>query len=123
MTSARKQAALLVHGVGKYISRTARNLGEGEVQSGLLKLLVVDLFEIDDRRTALQLFEELAAPLFETSGNDDLVKCRSLLQRIDGLEDAIRKGDNGAIRQASAMAIEVDELLRKLAREINEGSD
>ncbi|MCP4599169.1 MAG: hypothetical protein GY847_01300 [Proteobacteria bacterium] len=120
---ARKHASRLSHDVGKYISRTACNLMEDKVPKNLLDLFCVDLFEIDDSRTASELFEELSAPLEKLLKDNRLDKCRYLLNSIDAMEKEIRKGDDSAVRQAAAMAMEVNSLLKDITLELSEERD
>ena len=73
--------ALLVHDVGKYVSRIARNLPEqGPIAAPLVTMLVKDLYETHQGRRASVRFEELAEAL-DPSVRD---AARSELAIIDG---------------------------------------
>jgi hypothetical protein len=109
--------ARLVHDVGKHVSRTARNLPAGPLSEELRRLCVRDLFGREGEPGASKRFRELSAPLEQLANDERLEECRVLLGRIDALEAAIRLGDEAALRRAAEMAIDVDMLLRSLARE------
>jgi hypothetical protein len=104
--------------VAKYISRTAHNLPTGKIPRALIDLMLKDLYAIDGARSASVVFEELAAPLEAIRRDHRLDACRKLLKEIDSLEREIRTGDDPAIRQAGAMALEVDALLRSISKEL-----
>jgi hypothetical protein len=116
--SARELAARLAHDVGKYVSRTARNIPEGDVPEVLFGMLLKDLFAIDGQRRASAAFEELAAPLEQELDDARLGECRGMLAEIDGLEEALGGGDVTALRRAAELALEVDARLRAIAREL-----
>lgn len=118
--SARELAARLAHDVGKYTSRTARNIPRGEVPGVLVSMLLADLYATDGRRPASAVFEELAAPLEALVGDRRIGECRELLREIDGLERAIRGGDEQALRRAAELALAVDGQLRALSRALSE---
>ena len=109
-----KIVARLVHNVGKYVSRGARNLPKGEISDSLGQMLVEDLFKTDGFKPASQVFEELVAQSDTLAGNARIQKCRALLAGIDRMRSEVEKGDDGAMRRAAAMACEVDETLRAL---------
>lgn len=116
---ARTLASRLAHDVGKYISRAARNLPDGEVPRALVRLLIIDLFETDGARRASAVFEELAEPLCKETRDQRLDRCREMLGQIDLLEEMIRGGEDSAVRRAADMAIEIDSLLRAVAAELD----
>lgn len=104
--------ASLVHDVGKYITRIARNLPkEGPIPPALVGMLAKDLYETHRGRRASVRFEELASDVPE----GPLSEVRALLVEIDALEASVRAGDPIAVRRAAALALEVDARLRALA--------
>ena len=117
--SARELAARLAHDVGKYVSRTARNIPAGDIPEVLHGMLLEDLFAIDGQRPASAVFEELAAPLEQELKDERLGECRDLLVEIDGLEQAIRGGEVEALRRAAELALEIDARLRAVSRELS----
>lgn len=117
--SARELAARLAHDVGKYVSRTARNIPEGDVPEVLYGMLLKDLYAIDGERRASAVFEELAAPLEQEVEDARIGECRELLAEVDGLEPAIRGGEGEALRRAAGLALEIDSRLRAVSRELS----
>ncbi len=113
-------ASRLVHDVGKYVSRMARNLPGGKVPKALVDLLVTDLYAFEDGRSPLTLFDELSLPLDALIGNTHLKECRRMLEQIDQIEHEVRQGEKMAVHRAASLAIDVDELLRALRKAITE---
>ena len=112
-------AGKLVHDVGKYISRTARNLTDREVTPTLLSLLLADLYATDGANRASELFEKGVGALGRhLEKSRPIERCRKLLKEIDDLETRVREGEPDAAQRAAAMAVEVDDRLREVAREI-----
>jgi hypothetical protein len=110
--------ALLAHDVGKYVSRTARNLPPGPVPPPLLEMLAKDLWALPAGGTASEVFARLAAPLRGAPSPDPrLAGVGACLAEIDGLEADVRAGRDAAVRRACALALEVETLLRTMARE------
>lgn len=104
--------ASLVHDVGKYITRVARNLPkEDPIPAVLVGMLAKDLYETHRGRRASVRFDELASDMPEGPRSE----VRALLSEIDGLEVSVRAGDPVAVRRAAALALEVDARLRALA--------
>jgi hypothetical protein len=101
-------AARLVHDVGKYIARTARNLPPGDVPEDLIAMLVQDLYLLAGGQRASVVFDDLAAGVPGAAG------VRDLLSEIDRLEVEVRGGEQGAVRRAAALALEVERRLRAL---------
>lgn len=118
--SARQLASRLAHDVGKYASRTARNIPQGQVPDVLFEMLLKDLYEIDGRRSASAAFEELAVPLEQLVEDARIGECRALLREIDDLERAVRERSQAALRRAAELALELDGRLRALTRELTE---
>jgi len=117
--SAKELASRLAHDVGKYVSRTARNLPEGQVPEVLIGMLIRDLYAIDGSRSASAAFEELAGPLEQLEGDARIGECRKMLVEIDGLEHEVRVGEDGALRRAAELALEIDGRLRAISRELS----
>ncbi len=105
----------LVHDVGKYVSRAARNLPEGKISEGLAELLLEDLFETDGKRDALHLFDRITEPLDWGDLNEEIQACRGLLVEIVGDRGGIERRDDASMRRAAELAVEVDTRLRNLA--------
>jgi len=118
--SPRRLAARLVHDVAKYVSRTSRNLAGADVTPDLVAMLCRDLYALP-RGCASAVFAELARPLEEAIGpKPELAQARALLAAIDDLEAEVRQGEPAALRRATQAALAVEELLRALARTIEE---
>jgi hypothetical protein len=101
----------LVHDVGKYVARTARNLPD-EPTPDLVEMLARDLYELPSGR-ASQVFEALAADL----DGPAIAAVRALLVEADGLEPRLRAGERQAVRRGAALAREIEERLRAAVRE------
>ena len=99
----------MVHDVGKYLARTARNLGPGPVPRPVAEMLARDLYALADQERASAVFERLAAGL---EPSPLLVEVRALLSEIDRLEPAVRAAEDAALRRAAGLAIEVERRLR-----------
>ncbi len=100
--------ARLVHDVGKYVARTARNLPSGNIDDDLIAMMVRDLYQLGPGRRASQIFEELSA---EVAG---VGAVRALFADVDALEAMVRGGDQQAVRRAAALACEIERRLRSL---------
>jgi len=120
LLQAQKQASQLVHDLGKRLTRAARNFPETSIPQPLVEMMVKDLFYLEGRRTALQVFVELATPLKKRIDDPRLERIHTLLEQINRLESLIRMGDQVTIRQAATKAIEVESLLRRIAADIGE---
>ena len=116
----RRQVAALVHDVGKYVARTARNLAPGvPMTPPLVAMLRRDLYCLGgpgraDRASAV--FARLAAPLAALVDDPRLAAAARLLAEIDALEPAL--ADAAAVHRAAAAAREIEALLRALARDL-----
>lgn len=105
--------ALLLHDVGKYVTRIARNLPkEGPIPAALAAMMTKDLYETHRGRRASVRFEELSEALDARARSE----ARALLATIDGLEDAVRAANEAALREAGAAALALEALLREAAR-------
>jgi hypothetical protein len=115
-------AARLVHDVGKYVSRTARNVPEQGWTPDLAAMLCHDLFELAGGRASV-VFENLAKPIEDLTGpQPDLARVRGLLAEIDVLESAVRQSEPSALDRAAQMALAVEKTLRAFARNLQEGA-
>jgi hypothetical protein len=101
----------LLHDVGKYVARTARNLPDGALDRELIDMVARDLYELKPGRRASAVFDELAQP------DARLAEIRQFLVAVDKLEDRVRSGDEAAVRGAAALALEVERRLRDFAAE------
>lgn len=111
--------SLLVHDVGKYVARTARNLGSPPalpLAAPLFRMLLADLYEgKQGQRPSLRFAElrrqittpELAAPLDEVA---------ALLSELDRMEAAVRAADSTALVRAIEVAQAIEGKLRGLLR-------
>ena len=118
LKAARAQAAKLAHDVGKYISRMARNLGDGDIPQPVAVLLFKDLFAIDGKNTAANVFETYAAALEAIMKDSRLTECRIKLKEIDSLKGSIANEDTAAMRKAATLALEIEESLNDICRDI-----
>ena len=116
-------AATLAHDVGKYIARAARNLPpHGAIQPALISMLVADVFATHGGRPALARFDELAPELLTLTDDARLQAVRVLLIRTTAHEPAVRGGDAEASREVASLALEIESLLRALARDLRAGA-
>lgn len=112
-------AKRLVHDVGKYISRAARNMNDTGSVDVLHELFVEDLYRTDGTERASVLFADIARPLEGVIGkHPGLDCCRGMLSRIDELESAVRAKEEAAVDEAKHRAIAVDDTLRALLSEL-----
>lgn len=106
-------AAELAHDVGKYVARIARNVRPGEaVPAALIPMLVRDLYELPGGKRASARFAELAPSVSDPR----IDRAKTLLDRIDVLEGAVRARDPDACREACVLAREVEDTLRAIAK-------
>src|SRR5260370_35576926 len=109
-TSERRKLARLVHDVGKYVARTARNL-PADPNGEVIGMLIRDLYELRPNRRASHLFAELATGLRHPA----LDEVRGLLGQADALEPRVRRHDPEAVVSAAHLACEVEGRWRGLA--------
>ena len=113
-----KLAARIAHDVGKYVAMTARNLDPGRVPSAaLLGMLSRDLYSLRDGERASSVLERLAVPLRVLGPDARLERATALLAEADTLEVRVRTSEPEAVSRAVAIALEVEALLRAVARE------
>jgi len=110
-----RSAKKLVHDVGKYVSRAARNLQKAPAAGPLHEMLLDDLYRTDGLNRASDIFEALVGPLdARTNVRPFIDRCRNALCRIDALEEAVRGLNESAIREAVRAATTVDDALRAM---------
>jgi hypothetical protein len=111
-----KQRSRLLHDVGKYVARTARNLDftlPVPPEPALVAMLACDLYALRDGRRASAVLDELSVGLSGPS----LERARARLAEADALEPRLRAGDPAAVARGAAIACEVEALLRALVEE------
>lgn len=114
MSSPREAAARLLHDVGKYVARTARNLpAEGVVEPALVAMMCRDLYDLPAGGRASAL---LAARAVELPADPRLAQAQALLVEADGLEGELRGGGAAALARARVIALTVEDLLRAVVR-------
>ena len=106
----RRRLGVLVHDVGKYVARTARNL-PADPTPEMVDMLVRDLYELRPGQHASAVFASLAAFV----GAPPLDDVRALFAEIDGLEAEVRAGAPAAVSRAAAIARNIESRLRALA--------
>jgi len=106
----RRELSLLVHDVGKYVARTARNLPP-EPTREMIDMLVRDLYELRPGQRASRVFASLA----EFAGAPPLEDVRAMFGEIDGLEAQVRAGALVAVMRAAAIARDIETRLRAVA--------
>lgn len=109
----RSALAALVHDVGKHVARTARNVRGDAVPAPLLPLLLADLYRIDGRRRASEVFRASRAQLGDAYPSE-LEAVGRLLDEIDRLEEPASRGDAAALARVVELAREVERSLRSL---------
>jgi hypothetical protein len=115
-----RQRLRLVHDVGKYVARTARNL-PAQPTAEMIAMLARDLYQLRPGRRASAVLAELAAEANGANGADDgcsdeapVADARALLAEIDSLEAAVYAGEPAAIARAARLALAVEARLRAL---------
>ncbi|HXU74184.1 MAG TPA: hypothetical protein VN947_33040 [Polyangia bacterium] len=106
----RRQLQSLVHDVGKYVARTARNLPP-EPTREMVDMLVRDLYELRPGQHASAVFASLVA----FAGAPPLDDVRALFVEIDRLEPEVRAGAPAAVGRAARIARDIEARLRALA--------
>ncbi len=110
---ARRLAARLLHDVGKYVARTARNLDGAPGDDELLAMLRRDLYALPGGR-ASQVLASLAPPL-AAHAPAEIARASELLAEADRLEPALAAGDRAAAARVVAIALAVEQALRAAA--------
>ena len=108
----------MVHDVGKYIARTAVNIGPFPVTPPLIELMIADLYRLDGTSRALEVFDARAAALLP---HPLLDQCRDLIIEIDGLEARVRAYETAAVNEAARLALVVRETLLAWRDDLEKG--
>jgi hypothetical protein len=116
----RRIAATLLHDVGKYVARTARNVPAGAPIAGAFaSMMLRDVYETWRGARASARFDDLAAELRGALDHDPrLSRARERLASIDALEPRARSGDAAALAEIAALARGVEDDLRSLAKDL-----
>jgi hypothetical protein len=118
MSEARRVAAALLHDVGKYVARTARNVPADRIEGPFASMLLKDVYETHRGARASARFAELAAELERAGVRDARVGAvREALGRIDALEARARAGEAAALVALEKDALVFVRSLRGLARD------
>jgi len=116
-TSPHQIAARLAHDVGKYIARTARNVATDGWTPELVAMLCRDLYP-QDRRPSLR-FAELAQALQPWQGPTSVLQqVNDLLAEAERREPEVRRAVAADLNRVAAIARQVEDLLRGLARQL-----
>ena len=107
----RRDLSRLIHDVGKYVARTARNL-PAEPTREMIDMLVRDLYQLRPQQRASSVFTQLAR-FADAPPLDDV---RALFAEIDHLEAEVSAGTPAAVTRAAALACEIERRLRALYR-------
>ncbi len=116
----RPAATRLLHDVGKYVARTARNVPPGGWTPELADMLCRDLFELRGGRASAVCAPSAEAIEGQVGTRSELVRARALLAEIDALEAAVRAADTSACDRAAALALAVEQTLRTLVANLAE---
>jgi hypothetical protein len=108
----RQRRVRLSHDIGKYVARTARNLG-ADPSPQLVAMLVRDLYALRPGIRASALFAEQASGL----DHPLIDQARALLAEVDELETEVRTGNRSAILHAGQLARKIERTLGDLAKE------
>ena len=109
-----RQRLRLVHDVGKYVARTARNL-PAQPTAEMIAMLARDLYQLRPGRRASSVLAELAGGASDGGADEPAVAdARALLAEVDALEAAVYAGEPAAIARAAGLALAVEARLRTL---------
>lgn len=114
-TKTQQLFAELVHDVGKYVARTARNLGDPPstpLAAPLLQMLLDDCFGSATTQRPSLRFAELRRQLLAVYPNVDLSAVATCLFELDSLESLIRADNAPAVARAVALAKQIEADLR-----------
>jgi len=114
-TKTQQLFAELVHDVGKYVARTARNLGDPPstpLAAPLLQMLLDDCFGSATTQRPSLRFAELRRQLAAVYPNVDLSAVATCLFELDSLESLIRADNAPAVARAVALAKQIEADLR-----------
>ena len=114
-TKTQQLLAALVHDVGKYVARTARNLGDAPstpLAAPVLQMLLDDCFGSATTLRPSLRFAELRRQLAAVNPNVDLSAVATGLSALDSLESLIRADNAPAIARAVVLAKQIEADLR-----------
>jgi hypothetical protein len=106
----RRDVSRLIHDVGKYVARTARNL-PAEPTREMIDMLIHDLYQLRPAQPASSVIAQLA-DFPDAPPLDDV---RALFAEIDALEDDVSAGSIPAVKRAAQLACEIERRLRALS--------
>lgn len=110
----REGLSRLVHDVGKYIARTARNLPApltAPLPAPLFEMLLADLYGNARDARPSQRFAELAAGL--PTAASLLGEVAEKLRALDALEPSVRRAEPAAIDESVQLALAIERMLRE----------
>jgi hypothetical protein len=108
--------AQLVHDVGKYLARTARNLPAAEsIDAGLIAMLCRDLYGDPGKPSPAARFTALSAELQPLLPAAPLPAIAAMFNELTDLAVAVRAGQPAAVTRATTLALQVEQQLRALA--------
>ena len=113
----KKALLALVHDVGKYLARTARNLGQNPalpLPSSLLQMLISDLYEGKQGKRPSVHFAQVLALVPTLKSDTRLDTVATLLQELDADEELVRKQNAPAVYRVIAKALQVEAALREV---------
>lgn len=112
----RELTAQLLHDVGKYLTRTARNLPASEaIDGGLVEMLCRDLYGAAGSERPAARLSALVAEFPPAFSDKRLEQAAATLAELERCEPAVRSGRADAVARAAALALQVEQLLRALA--------
>ncbi len=114
-TKTQQLLAALVHDVGKYVARTARNLGDAPstpLAAPVFQMLLDDCFGSATTLRPSLRFAELRGQLIAVNPNVDLSAVATGLCELDSLESLIRADNAPAVARAVALAKQIEADLR-----------
>lgn len=107
--------AELVHDVGKYVARTARNLGDAPstpLAAPVLQMLLDDCFGTATTLRPSLRFAQLCMQLAAVHSKVDLTMVATCLSELDSLESLVRADSATAVARAVALAKQIEAELR-----------
>jgi hypothetical protein len=106
----------LLHDVGKYLARTARNVQPGErLDPPLLAMLCRDLYGDPGGPRPAARFAALMQELAPLYSDERLGAVADLLSELESLAPPLQQGQPAAVTRALALALQVEQLLRGVA--------
>jgi hypothetical protein len=108
---------VLVHDIAKYVSRTARNIQGIVPSSAHVEMLTKDLYEVRHGKRASVVLADVLLLRPSLALDPRIERCRALLAEADSIETDVRQVELGAVHRAIHIALDVDRLLREVARD------